>query len=140
MVRRWLPVAMLAAGTAACDIGPATRTRVDAALLTKAELTRAQQAQGAQRTSPTERLTGGCAQVEGLIAQLQVMGGGRLRFSGTGQLDLPEEGWTRLPAAQRNVLLRTLAAQNRCKTGAEKGTGIIRNAAGTRVIERYREA
>lgn len=138
MKRRALLAAVLVVGLAGCDIGPATRTRADAALLTPQDLARAQAAEGAQ-AAPAPGATGACAQVEGIVAQLRVIAADRLRFSGTGEMTLDETGWRRLPGPQRTLLLRTLATQNRCKTGAAKGIGIIRAARGGRIIDRYSE-
>lgn len=137
-LKRWLLVTALSAGAGGCDIGPPTRTRASEALLSLSEVGGPR---GARRSTatPTSSPTGACAEIEGIIAQLKVIGAGRLRFSGAGHLDLDEQAWRRLPIAQRDMLLRTLAAQNRCATGAVKGVGIIRSVQGARVIGRYRE-
>lgn len=82
---------------------------------------------------------GACAQVEGAIAQLQVIGAGRLRFSGRGELIVDQNAWSRLPGEHRDLLLRTLAIQNRCKTGVAKGAASVRGVDGGRIIGSYRE-
>jgi hypothetical protein len=138
MFRRWLAIATLCAGASACDMGLESRTRPSEAMLSSADLSSVRSVQTAA-AAPASGLSGACAEIEGVIAQLQVIGAGRLRFSGTGQLDLDERAWSRLPGAQRDMLLRALAAQNRCKTGASKGAGVVRTAQGARVIDRYRE-
>lgn len=138
MLQGVVAVLPLALATGACDIGPESRTRVNEALLSAADLKRVQSLQ-ATDAAPTSRMTGACAQIESVIAQLTVIGAGRLKFSGSGVLDLDERAWSRLPVAQRNLLLKTLAAQNRCKTGAAKGSATIRGASGARVIDRFRE-
>ena len=145
MSRRLLAAVALCAGATACDIGPASRTRPAEALLTQDDLARVrsvtsqQQAGGVAGPGAAGSRSDICGEVEGVFAQLQVIGGGRLRFSGTGQLAMDANAWSRVPAEQRTMLLKALAVQNRCKTGIAKGTALVREVDGPRIIGRYRE-